>query len=105
MIDLVQQVQQHRSELQELCRRHHVERLDLFGSATTADFAPQTSDLDFLVEFQPLSAPDRADAYFGLLQGLEDLFRRRIDLVTVQAIRDPRFRSSIEPQRTVLYAA
>ena len=40
------------AELQELCRRFHVLRLEVFGSATDARrFAG--SDLDFLVEFQP----------------------------------------------------
>lgn len=92
-------------ELKELCRRHHVERLELFGSAATGQFNPPASDLDFLVQFVPLTPSQRADAYFGLLHGLEDLFDRRIDLVTVEAIGNRWFLRSIDPQRTVLYAA
>lgn len=41
-------------DLRELCQRFRVQRLDLFGSATSTDFDPATSDLDFLVEFEPL---------------------------------------------------
>jgi hypothetical protein len=48
-------------------QRHHVGRLELFGSATSSDFDPTESDLDFLVEFAPLSPSQKADAYFGLL--------------------------------------
>ena len=46
-------------ELDQLCRRYGVLRLDLFGSAATGRYRPEESDLDFLVEFQPLPA----DAY------------------------------------------
>ena len=40
-------------EIAALCRRHQVQRLDLFGSAATGDFDPESSDLDFLVTFLP----------------------------------------------------
>jgi predicted nucleotidyltransferase len=52
-----------------------------------------------------LEPSDRADAYFGLLHGLEDVFGRKIDLVTNQAISNPWFRRAVDRQRTVLYAA
>ena len=102
---MVDVIEQHRRELEELCRRQKVSRLELFGSAATSNFDPATSDLDFLVEFEPLSPSQRADAYFGLLHGLEDLFGRRIDLVTTQAIRNPWFLRAVNQQRTLLYAA
>jgi predicted nucleotidyltransferase len=40
----------HLAALRQLCRQHHVARLELFGSATTAVFDDQHSDLDFLVD-------------------------------------------------------
>lgn len=40
--------------LTELCRRFHVRRLDIFGSAARGeDFDPVRSDADFLIEFEP----------------------------------------------------
>ena len=96
--------EEHRAELAELCRRHHVVRLSLFGSATRDDFDPGRSDLDFLVDF---AAPpgQYADAFFGLLESLEQLFGRPVDLVVASAIRNPYFRQSVEQTRTLLYAA
>ena len=44
-------IEQHRSEVIDLCRRYGVRRLELFGSAATGAFEPERSDLDFLVEF------------------------------------------------------
>ena len=102
---MLQLIELHRPEVEELCRRNHVSRLELFGSAVSGEFDDASSDLDFLVEFQPLGPGDRADAYFGLLHGLEDLFGCKIDLVTTQAIRNPWFRRAVDRQRTVLYAA
>jgi predicted nucleotidyltransferase len=65
----------------------------------SGEFDAEASDLDFLVDFQPLAPGDRADAYFGLLPGLEDLFGRKIDLVTIQAIRNPWFRRAVDQER------
>src|SRR6516225_8984654 len=102
MIDLIEK---RRGKIDALCRSHYVQRLELFGSAADDTFVPGRSDLDFLVEFLPLKAGQHADAYFGLLFGLEDLFKRRIDLVIASAIRNPYLLKAINEQRKVVYAA
>lgn len=44
-------IHQHQSAIAELCRRYHVQRLEVFGSAARGtDFVPESSDTDFLVE-------------------------------------------------------
>jgi predicted nucleotidyltransferase len=87
-----------------MCRQYRVKRLELFGSAATGKFGAD-SDLDFVVDFHPQSPADRADAYFGLLADLQDLFQREIDLVEQDAISNPYLKRSIEAAHTVLYAA
>ena len=64
---MIELVKQHVQELKSLCQKHHVERLEVFGSAVTGQFDTQSSDLDFLVEFLPLAEGQYADAYFDLL--------------------------------------
>jgi predicted nucleotidyltransferase len=49
---MIDAIQLRREELRALCRRFHVRRLDLFGSAARGDFDPERSDVDFLVEFE-----------------------------------------------------
>ena len=93
------------AELEQLCRRYQVMRLDLFGSAATGRYRPEESDLDFVVEFQPLPGDAFADAYFGLLEALEGLFGQPVDLVMGEAIKNPYFRQSLEETRTLVYAA
>ena len=80
-------------------------RIELFGSATRADFNPEHSDLDFLVTFAPLAQDEYADAYFGLLEDLEALFGRHIDLVVEPAIQNPYFRQAVDATKVLLYAA
>ena len=95
----------HREELERLCRQFHVRRLELFGSAATGTYRPGESDFDFLVEFEPLPFGAYADAYFGLLEALEDLFGRPIDLVMASAITNPYFRQSVNETKVLIFAA
>jgi len=89
-----------------LCAKYHVQRLELFGSAVDDEnFDRENSDLDFLVEFLPLKPGEYADTYFGLLENLEDLFGRHVDLVMVRAIKNPYLLESINRTRKLLYAA
>ncbi len=92
-------------EVAELCRRFHVRRLDLFGSATGEAFDPSRSDVDLLVEFEPGRAMKALDQYFGLKEALEALFDRQVDLVVASAVKNPYIRKSIEKTRESLYAA
>jgi predicted nucleotidyltransferase len=94
-----------RDEVAALCRRVGVRQLDLFGSAVRDDFDPERSDLDFLVEFDPLPPARYADAYFALKEGLEALFGRSVDLVTPSSLANPYFRDQIVAERRTLYAA
>lgn len=97
-------IKQHQQAIEDLCRKYSVSRLELFGSAASGAFDPQSSDLDFLVEFLPLEEGRYADAYFNLLFDLEDLFGRPVDLVMPQAIRNRYFLQAVNRHREVLYA-
>lgn len=89
-------------ELAELCERYRVVRLALFGSALREDFDSGSSDLDFVVEFEPMSPSEHAEAYFGLLEDLESLFERKVDLVEVGTVRNPYLRQEIEERQEAL---
>ena len=99
-----QTIEAKREALIELCRRFQVDRLDVFGSAATRDLE-RDSDLDLLVRFQRTESLTPADQYFGLLEALQDLFGREIDLLTDRSLRNPYFISSVENTRQLLYAA
>lgn len=98
-------IEEKREQLAELCRRYRVQRLEVFGSVLRDDFDAGRSDLDFLVEFESLPMGTYAKTYFGLLEALELLFQRPVDLVVASAIRNPYFRESVERSKALLYAA
>lgn len=102
---MLREIEQRKSEIQAICRRFGVKRLDLFGSATSGDDRLQMRDLDFLVDLGDHSPRDYAEAYFGLREALERLFSRPVDLVTAPSIRNPFFKQRLEQTRSMLYAA
>ncbi len=94
-----------RDEIAALCRRHHVRRLSVFGSATRDDFDPTTSDVDLLVAFSPDADPIYAKNYYSLRDNSEGLFHREVDLVGEGIIRNRYRLQSIEADKVELYAA
>ena len=98
-------VQEKAGELVEICNKRDVRRLALFGSAASGSFDPASSDLDFLVEFQPLSHAQHADHYFGLQEDLERLFGLPIELVEPGPIQNPYFRQAVEETQVLVYVA
>jgi predicted nucleotidyltransferase len=97
-------IESKRAEIAELCRRHHVRRLEVFGSAARAeDFDPARSDMDFLVEFDPAARVGLFDTYFPFKEALETLLGRPVDLVEDGAVENPYLRASIERSREPVY--
>jgi hypothetical protein len=98
-------IEEHRDAIDALCRKFGVERLELFGSAAQGRSDPQRSDVDFLVLFKRPRAIDAADQYFGLVEGLQQLLQRKVDLVDIEAARNPYFIADALRHRVKLYAA
>lgn len=94
-----------KAQVEELCRRMGVRRLDLFGSATGEGFDKESSDIDVLVEFDAAEGFDHFGAYFGLKEGLEELFGRPVDVVTASSVKNPYLRARVMATRESLYPA
>ena len=94
-----------RDAVADLCRRYGVERLDVFGSAARTDFDPNRSDIDLVVRFRDTRLPGYADRYLGLVDELEKLLGRHVDLLTERSLRNPLFIKSVAEDRRQLYAA
>ena len=87
-----------------ICREYRIRKLDLFGSAATGDFDPETSDIDFVVD---LGAYERGVSrrFLQFADALEALLGRRIDVITDEQLRNPYFRQSVQEQRVNVYNA
>jgi hypothetical protein len=98
-------LEEKRKPIADLCARRGVARLEAFGSALREDFDPDSSDLDLLVEFQPMEPYARVEAYFGLLDDLREMFGRKIDLVMVGAVKNRYVAQDIQRTKQPVYAA
>ena len=95
-----------KSEIIKLCVQYKVKSLELFGSTVVGEeFDEEKSDIDFLVEFQPLEPGTHADFYFGFLESMEKLLQRHVDLLMIRAIKNPYFLQAINKTRVVVYEA
>ena len=92
-------------ELADLCRRFHIKRLEIFGSATTGAFHPESSDLDFIVDFGDQPLGPWGSLFLGFADALEALFGRHVDLIMPQSIRNPYFRQAVDASRQLVYEA
>ncbi len=91
-----------RSRIAEICRRYHVRKMSMFGSAAIGQERPE-SDVDLLVEFIPGEAPSG----FALVDMQDELSAafdgRKIDLAFPSILRNSYRRKAIEPQLRLVF--
>lgn len=86
-------------ELAAFCRKHHIQKLALFGSVLRDDFG-ELSDIDVLVEFDPDHVPGLA--FFAMESELGAILGRPVDLNTPEFLNS-RFRMHVLAEANVLY--
>lgn len=88
----------------EVCKNHHVQNLYTFGSVNTEKFNIE-SDIDILISFKmnEINIEEYVDVYFGVQFKLEEILKRKIDLVTERSIKNPYFKDELLKNRKLLY--
>jgi len=86
-----------------LCQAHGVLHMELFGSATSEAFQPDSSDIDFLVELDTQAPGSRAKRWIALAEALEHLLGRPVDMVNPRFIRNAYFLDAVNSSRVPLY--
>lgn len=95
-------IDQHINDIKRLCIDHKVKRLYAFGSVLTNRFNSE-SDIDLVVDFDPMDFSLYADNYFALKFSLQKVLNRSIDLLEEKAIKNPYFRQNLNQQRQLVY--
>jgi uncharacterized protein len=88
--------------IETICKELSLRRLDLIGSATRNDFSDE-SDIDVLVTFE--GDENLFERYFSLKEKLEEVFKRKVDVIEERAIRNPFFRKAVNRDRVKVYGA
>lgn len=94
----------------EMCKKHKLKSLYLFGSALSNKYFNEKSDIDFLYEFDFENYPDwdKGDFdivtnFFLLKEKLEEILGRNVDLIP-NKLRNPYFINSVEKSKKLIYA-
>ncbi|MBM3331023.1 nucleotidyltransferase family protein [candidate division WOR-3 bacterium] len=96
-------IQFDRGKIAQLCRKHHVRSLAVFGSVLRDDFRPD-SDVDVLVEFEPDARPSLFDLA-EMSEELKEMVGRDVDLVEKAGLRNPFRKKSILDTAELVYAS
>ncbi len=91
-------------QIRDFCTRWKITEFALFGSVLRDDFRPD-SDVDVLVSFEPDAEWDYSVGWPQMIDELESLFARKVDLVEKQTVTNPFRRSEILATHAVLHPA
>ncbi len=96
-------IENNKSSIAKLCKENKVDKLYAFGSVLTDNFN-ENSDIDFVVSFNNhIKLLDYADNYFNLLFSFEDLFNKKIDLITEKSLKNPYFIKEVNETKQLVY--
>lgn len=95
-------IDKHINDISKLCSAHKVKQLYAFGSVLTESFN-NNSDIDLIVDFEPIDVTQYADNYYDFKFSLEDVLQKPIDLLEEKAIKNPYFREVVDKQRRLIY--
>ena len=95
-------IRQNIKNIRQLCTEHKVEQLYVFGSVLSDKFN-QNSDIDFLVKFGEVDLYNYFDNLLGLKENLENLLKRKVDLLEAQAVKNPYLKKSIDENKVLVY--
>jgi predicted nucleotidyltransferase len=96
---LEQNVRIDRAQIADFCRRNHIRKLSIFGSALTDRFRPD-SDIDVLVEFEPGKTPGWD--FFQIERDLSDLLGRKVEMGTPDSL-SKYIREKVISQAQIIY--
>ncbi|MBS3742625.1 MAG: nucleotidyltransferase domain-containing protein [Candidatus Cloacimonetes bacterium] len=92
-----------RQEFYLLCRKHNVKYIYAFGSVVNDTFCKATSDIDLIVELNEPDPVERGEKLMSLWDKLENLFNRKVDLLTDSSVHNPYLRKSIDSNKILVY--
>lgn len=97
-----QLIKKKETEILDLCKKHKVKFLSVFGSVLTENFK-DSSDVDMLVDIETNDPFSYTDFYFSLKESLEKLLNRQVDLLEKRALKNPNLIKNIESTQQLIY--
>ncbi len=95
-------IEQHKSEIEQLCNNYNVEKMYVFGSILNQNFT-KDSDVDLVVKFKSFDLSLYFENYFKLKEKLELILKRKVDLIEEQTLKNPFLIQSINKSKKMIY--
>lgn len=93
----------YKKTIADICKSLRIKRMYAFGSLTKNSFN-DSSDIDLLISFEDnISNEEYSDNYFLLHQKLQDLLKRKIDIITENSLTNPYFIKKIDDEKLLIY--
>ncbi|HAK80531.1 MAG TPA: nucleotidyltransferase [Runella sp.] len=91
------------SQLKTIFQTHKVERAYVFGSGATENLNDE-SDIDFLISFDKEIEPlEKGELWWSLYDALKTVFKREVDLLTENSLKNPYFIKEVLSTRELVY--
>ncbi|RYE17475.1 MAG: nucleotidyltransferase domain-containing protein [Sphingobacteriales bacterium] len=100
---MIAEIDYHTDEFAALCKSHKVNELYLFGSFANGN-SSKDSDVDLIVDIQEKDPIQKGQLLLSLYSNFESYFKRRIDLLTFESIRNPFLEEQIELTKKLIYS-
>ena len=98
----MKEINQHIDQIKKLCDTNKVKSLFAFDSVVKDKLRPE-SDIDFVVDIDDQDPLSYSDKYFDLKFNLEKIFKRRIDLLELKAIKNKFLKQEIDQTKLHIY--
>ncbi len=95
-------IKKHSEQITNLCKKHKVIELYVFGSAVSDNFNSE-SDVDLLVKFGKVDISNYFDNFMDFKESLELLLNREVDIIEKQTLKNPVLIRSIEKNKMLIY--
>ncbi len=92
----------HIEQIKQVCNTYQVKSLFAFGSVVSGKLQTE-SDIDLIVDIDSNDPIDYSDNYFALKLQLEDIFKRRVDLLEDRALKNPFLKKQIDNTKVLVY--
>ncbi len=96
--------EEYKKKIFKICNTHNIKELYVFGSMLRNDFG-ENSYIDLAVTFDRNGIQGSFDQYFNFKQDMENLFKRRVDVICLTSIKNTVFKQEINKTKELIYAA
>ena len=101
-MEIFNQINRNPDFFKKICESENISQLFAFGSVIRDDFN-ENSDIDLLIKIDEQDPLTRGEKLLAAWSKLEEFFKRRVDLLTENSIKNPVLKDTIMKSKVLIY--